>query len=112
MGMFDFYNDIDNYEERKVANFEGEGFVIDTAAASDGRQPYETGIEHPEYRNGRWVIVEAYNTKEEAKVGHDKWVKTMTAKELPKELIDCANAEICGMIGYEKEVFPRVKLNK
>ncbi len=86
---------MDNYEQRKVARFDGEnGLCIDTAAVTDSRQPYETGIQHPNYKSGGWVIVEMYDFKEEAQKGHDKWVKTMTAETLPKTLKDVSSCDL------------------
>jgi hypothetical protein len=67
---------------------------VDTCSVTDGSCPFETAVLHPEYNGGRWVIVEAYGTKEEAKVGHEKWIKIMTAKTLPESLIDCCNSEV------------------
>jgi len=92
--MFDYLSMKGNYEERKVACFEGDDFTVDTAAVTDSDQPYETGICHPKYNFGRWVIVEMYESKKEAKEGHDKWVSVMTSDDLPKELVDCGTSEI------------------
>ena len=91
--MFSFFGDIDNYEERKVANDVVGDAVIDTAAVSDGARPYETGVQHPEYNNGKWVIVEAYDTKAEAQAGHDRWVQIFGGV-LPESLVDCGNSGI------------------
>jgi hypothetical protein len=92
--MFGFLNMMDNYEQRKVARFEESGLIIDTAAVTDSSQPYETGIKHPKYRGGNWIIVELYGSKSVAEAGHEKWVKTMTAKELPKSLKDVSTCDI------------------
>lgn len=83
---------------QKVDRYEKSDFVIDTAPVWDGKQPYETAIQHPEYNNGKWIAVEAYNTKEEAQEGHDKWVDIMTAPDLPKSLTDCCNAEMASIL--------------
>jgi hypothetical protein len=82
----DFFgiNMIGTYEERKVDNTEINGVVIDTALVTDSDQPYETGIRHPKYNNGKWVIVEMYNTKREARTGHNKWVEIFSKEELPE----------------------------
>jgi hypothetical protein len=107
--MFGFLPDFFNHEERQVARFEGEDSVIDTARVSDGQQPYETGIAHPEYNDGKWVIVEAYPDKATALFGHGKWVKLMTAGALPVSLEDCGNSEVSQVIetlGGEM-IFPR-----
>ncbi len=93
--MFEFIQDMFNYEERKVARFENKkGLIVDTAAVSDSAQPYETGIVHPAYNGGKWVIVELYDSKKAAQIGHKKWVKKMTARALPKTLKDVSTAGI------------------
>jgi hypothetical protein len=93
--MFSFLNDLGNYEARKIGRYEQGNVIISTCACSDGKDPYETGIHHPQYRDeGEWIIVESYSSKEAAKEGHDKWVKIMTSPNLPDKLIDCANAEV------------------
>lgn len=99
--MFDFLNMANNYEERKIANYNKDGVVIDTCAVSDSRQPYETGIQHPQYNSGDWVIVELYNTKTEAQIGHDKWVAILVNNP-PRQLQDvstCASANILRDMG-------------
>lgn len=72
--MFDM---IGTHPARLVGRFEKDGLTVDTCKVTDSMQPYETAIEHPFYRNGEWVIVEMYDSKEEAKIGHDKWVALM-----------------------------------
>jgi hypothetical protein len=104
--LFDFLNDLDNYDDRKVDRFESDegNLLIDTCKVSDGKQDYETGIAHDDYNDGKFIIVEAYDSAKDAQVGHNKWVKIMTKGELPDELIDCGNSEIselCGAFGYE-----------
>ncbi len=94
MGMFDFFSMMGTHEARKVDNTVIKNCTVDTCSVNDGSQPFETGIQHPEYHDGKWVIVEAYDTKEDAQKGHDKWVKIMSAKKLPAKLVDCCNAEI------------------
>ena len=92
--MFSFFKDMTNYEQRKVARNDYPWGMIDTARVSDGRKPYETAVEHKKYGDGSMVIVECYDTKKHALEGHARWVKTMTAKRLPKILTDCSNSEI------------------
>jgi hypothetical protein len=98
MSLFDFLLDMDNYEDRVVARDEADGLVIDTAQVSDGRQPFETGVKDPHYNGGDWVIVAAYDTREEAERGHAEWVRRMTDSP-PRVLQDCQNAEIGQMAG-------------
>lgn len=92
--MFGFLDMANNYDQRKVDCFEKGDLVVGTVAVSDGKQPYETGVQHPAYNDGKWVIVEGYDTKEDAQAGHDRWVEKMTSNNLPHTLEDCANAEI------------------
>src|SRR3990167_9952930 len=94
MMSFNFFAMAGNHEERVVDNFTDGNMTIDTCRVTDGSRPYDTGIQHPNYGDGSWIIVEAYDTKDEAQIGHDKWVDTMTNSSLPKELKDCNNAGI------------------
>jgi len=72
------------YEFRKdVFRTEGEGWVVDTCKPPDTNL-WETGIS----RDGEktWSIVEQYKNRDEAKKGHEKWVKLMREnpnRELP-----------------------------
>lgn len=102
--LFGFMNMMDNHEERNVKNYTKDEMSIDTSAVSDSDKSYETGIQHPLYNEGEWVIVELYDNKEEAESGHDKWVKIMTADTLPDSLQDvstCAIAEISRALDKE-----------
>ena len=92
--VFDFFNMFDNYEERKVDRYEEEGLIVSTCAVTDSDEPFETGVSHPQYNDGKWVVVELYHSKKEAQEGHVKWVNIMTAQELPKELKDVSTASI------------------
>jgi hypothetical protein len=94
--MFGFLSMMDNYEDRKVANYSDEksGLIVDTCAVTDSDEPFETGICHPNYNDGKWVIVEMYSSKEKAQEGHEKWVKIMTAKKLPANLKDVSTCEL------------------
>lgn len=95
--MFNFLSMADNYEQRVVANFVPEGasdWLVDTAAVTDSEQPFETAVQHPRYNEGAIVIVELYDTREEALAGHERWVKTMTAKKLPATLKDVSTCEV------------------
>jgi hypothetical protein len=69
---------IDDHDERVVDRYEGDDLVVDTCAVTDSSRAFETGIKSPRYHDGSWVIVESYDTKEDAQAGHDKWVGLMT----------------------------------
>jgi len=106
--MLNFINMANNYEERKVENFEGEGgLIVDTCAVTDSDSPYETGISHPLYNDGEWVIVEMYSSEETAIEGHKKWVNLMTAKTLPAELKDVSTAGIVKLMSTITGLFCR-----
>lgn len=105
--MFNFINDIGTYETRCVGRDEFEWGFVSTAAVSDGKQPYETAIEHTSYNSGKMVIVEAYDSRKEAAEGHARWVATMTGDPIPVALADCANSELSDFFGGG-EVFLRM----
>jgi len=92
--MFGFYGMLDNYESRKVANTKVNEGIIDTCAVTDSSKPYETGIQHSQYNSGNWVIVELYDTKEQALTGHNKWVKAFSGKKLPAQITDVNTCDI------------------
>lgn len=97
--MFQFLAMADNYESRRVGREDiDDNTFISTAEVNDGSKPYETAVEHPEYNDGKMVIVESYDTRAEAEEGHAKWVAAMKAEQLPEELIDCCNAEIAEFV--------------
>lgn len=108
--MFDFLY----MQPEPLARFElpdvfgRQGLIIDTAGGmSDSLHPYETAVGHPEYNNGEWVIVEAYDTEEDARNGHEKWVKTMTGDSLPNELKDVSTATLARMLDEFDGTFRR-----
>lgn len=94
--MFGFLEEMmaNTYENRKVARYEKDDVFVDTCRITDSEQPYETAVAHPKYNDNKIVIVEMYNTEEEAKRGHSKWVKKMTSKKLPKTLKDVSTSDV------------------
>lgn len=93
--MLNFMDMLGNYDSRKVDRYEGgEGFFISTAYVCDSDKPYETAVAHPEYADGKIIIVECYDTKSEAQKGHDRWVKKMASEELPEELVDVSKSAL------------------
>ncbi len=107
--MFDFLNMAGNYDSRKVGLYKSDNLVVSTAAVTDGNHPYETAVKHPEYNDDKLVIVEAYDSKEDAQSGHDRWIFTMSAEDLPEFLQDCQNAKISSFMTKEELRFPRKK---
>lgn len=104
---------IGNYKERLVENTKvGEG-QVDTVRVTDCDQPFETAISHPLYNKGDWIIVENYDTKEDAKLGHAKWVERLEA--LPKSFTDvnqCHIAKIAEKVFGEEWTKNSVKKKK
>lgn len=96
--MFDFLNMKNDYKERKVDNFKNDKICIDTCYASD-TGAYETGIESKYYNNGNWVIVQEYESKEEAIKGHQEWIEKMTIDELPAVLMEVSTCKIAKLSG-------------
>jgi len=106
--IFSFLNHIGNYESRKVLrNDFPEGFVS-TCYVSDGSQPFETAICHKDYQS-EIIPVEAYNTIEEAEVGHARWVEMFINKTLPERLIEFPNSAIAQLLIDTKGVKRGVK---
>lgn len=87
------------YEDRKVDVFQDneKKIFISTAKVNDGFKPFETAVSYPDYDGGKLIIVESYNTKEEAQQGHNKWIKVMTSEVLPDFLVDCCNTLVSQM---------------
>ena len=76
------------YRENKddVLRYEANNLIIDTCIAYD-TDLWETGLNDSRYYDN-WIIIEQYQDKEEAKIGHDKWVKIFTGDDLPQEIDD------------------------
>lgn len=74
---------LENHDERLVENTIINEIEIDTCLADDMGKDYETGL----FVKGVWYIAEDYDTKEEAKKGHKKYVELIKNKKL-KEVTD------------------------
>lgn len=70
-----------------IARHETGDLIVDTCLAPDTGK-YETGISHADYHDGKFIIVAQYPDQGAATKGHEEWVATMTADELPDELRD------------------------
>ena len=90
--MFSSLKNLGTYDQRKIKNDQSGGGVVNTASVYDSPRPYETGIKHPNYRDGKWIIVECYDSMEEALAGHQKWVDHLSQN--PKALTDVSECEI------------------
>lgn len=97
MGLFDFLL-ADDYESRKVGRFDAAWGFVSTAYVNDAEQPYETAVKHKNYNNGKMVIVQTYDTKENAKSGHVHWVEVMTGEALPERLVDRGTSGISQLV--------------
>ena len=86
-----------DYGERKVERYETGSLIVDTCEVHDQPGPYnfETAIRHRGYNHGEWIIVELYEIEGGAILGHNKWVKVMTSKDLPKQLVDVSKVLVC-----------------
>lgn len=104
MSMFSFLDMMGNYENRRVDRYTSDDLIVSTAEVNDGSRPYETAVKHPLYNDNKFIVVEAYDDKNDAQKGHDKWVKIMTSDKLPPMLEDCTSAAIgqfCKDVGGE-----------
>ena len=98
-----------SYESRKVSLYKTDWGGVSTASVAEGEKPFETAVLHPDYNDDNIVIVEAYDTFEQAVEGHQKWVNIMSTEPLPMELVDCANSKIAKILlrAGKNFTFPR-----
>lgn len=82
-----------NLNQRIIARYENDKskLMVSTARVSDGFKPIETAISHPRYNGGKLMIAEAYETVEQAQLGHAKWVGYMNQEKLPELILDAIN---------------------
>lgn len=84
----------------------GENQVVSTIKAADGDRPYETAVLDTRY-NTSFIVVEAYDTAEEAVKGHDHWVSVMSTNP-PASLVEnmngfCGAFKGLGVISYDRK---------
>lgn len=91
--MFEFLKDMHNYSERMVKRYEEGDTIISTARVSDARQPFETAVSDPRWNNGEFVVVAMYDTREDAEIGHEQWVKKITTSP-PVRLLDVGTSGV------------------
>jgi len=81
------------YELRRIGRHEdSETKLFVSTVKSHDLPGYETAVAHPDYNNGKIVIVEEYETKQQAKEGHERWLAKMTSPELPEYLQDVSSS--------------------
>lgn len=96
--MLSFIKEYPNLENRIVGQTTINKIFVSTVLVTDSQQPYETGIFSSRYNDGQGVIVEMYSSKEEAAIGHERWVNRFRdINNLPKALKD-VNTSIFGSI--------------
>ncbi len=108
--MFEFLDMANNYEQRKIDRYQKDDLMVSTAMVNDSDKPFETAIRHLAYNDDKIVIVQTYDSKEEAQEGHNLWVKVMTNKNLPELLTDVSTAKIMKfreMLGQPEKRFVR-----
>ena len=96
MGLFDFPS-LGPYSERRVDSFRQGDLFVSTVRVPDADAPFETAVGHPDYNEGRLVIVEEYSDIDEAREGHKVWVALMTAEELPTKLTSVSTSRAAGL---------------
>ena len=79
--IFNFIGMFGNHSSRLVDNYESDNFTIDTCLVTDSEYNYETAVKYYGFNDGRWMIVEQYNTESEAQDGHNRWVEYLTNNE-------------------------------
>lgn len=68
-------------KSRPVARYEAKNLIVSTKRVYDAGKDYETAIMHEAYDQGNCIVVEHFDSFEEAKKGHEKWVRTMLKDE-------------------------------
>lgn len=67
--------------------------MVSTVEADDTRHSYETAVCHPKFRNGKWIIVEEYDSVKDAECGHRIWITKMQLDDY-NYLEDVSTAEM------------------
>lgn len=102
--MFEFLSMMGTYEVRKVDNYKCDDFTVDTAWVNDNDPPYETAVAHKNFNDGDWIILEHYETKEEAQIGHNKWVEKFKNNEV-SELVDDTPDSFDDIEGISRQIY-------
>lgn len=97
-GMLGFLDMAGNHNERVVRNDKTDDFTLDTALVTDRNWRYETAVEHKDFNDGDWIILDGCNSKELAVEMHDKWLTKLLNEDIT-ELTDYYTGEV-----FRKEV--------
>lgn len=84
-------NMAETIEERRIGRYETDVLIIDTCSVTDGKKPFETAVCSALINPNEFTIVEAYDNADEAKIGHEKWIRLMTSENAPHQFNDCEN---------------------
>ncbi len=96
MGILDGFGGMlgesrEEWENRRVSTTLVDDWKVDTSYTPDTKC-FETGIKHPLFNHGEWIIVDEYETREEAVRRHKEWVKHMSTN--PTELTSIQTDEV------------------
>ena len=85
--MFGWLDMVGNHEQRKVANDKTEDFVLDTCLVTDRDWTYETAIAHKDFNGGYWIVLDGFDSKEDAAEMHKEWFRIFTTN-CPEKITD------------------------
>ncbi len=100
--FLNMFSSLANLQSKPVDRYEEGDLYVSTVWINDSEKEYETAVAHPLYKEGKLIIVECYDSEEEAQIGHDKWVKIMTQEKLPSVLED-NNTSVIGTVLRESQ---------
>lgn len=86
-------------------------FGISTVGeVQDSDKPFETAIKSQFYNKGSIIIVEEYDTEEQAVSGHKKWIERMNSRpELLMDVSTSVAAKMIRMLDKDSLNFKRVE---
>lgn len=90
---------------RPIERYEAGDIIVSTVENEADDPPFETAISHPAYAMRVAQPVELYESEEEARAGHARWVARVLAGDLPAELDDPRYFALFG----ERKVWRRIQ---
>lgn len=80
-----------DFEARNVAQYEDGDLRISTVQVptevTDGATLYQTGVSHPDFAGGNWIVVGEFQSREAAQAGHEGWIERFK-EGIPESLTD------------------------